>query len=156
MLRNHRRYHWAFLVGPKIENAEQVRGVRYHAVNPYDTGWKFEKTDLSNVRMTHNLLARILIGKIENLERLNTILENVPVTRDDPQWRCRNWIASSLTAIKKDGKAVGTAQLDWNQIEETARRYVAEKTAMGRYQKAENILGPRPTWDMLDGKETVA
>jgi hypothetical protein len=68
---------------------------------------------LLNVQSTVNLLARILIAKIENEERLVEILRSVPVVQDDPNWRCRTWLANALAAIKTDGKAVGTAQLDW-------------------------------------------
>lgn len=110
---------------------------------------------VNNVRVTAQLLARILIAKVEDHDRLTAILERVPLVQDDPKWRCRSWIASALEAIEKDGKAVGTSQLDWTKIEELGRRYVAEKTAAGRY-KQKDLSGPRPTWDMLENKETVA
>jgi hypothetical protein len=45
--------------------------------------------------------------------------------------------------------------LDWAKLEELGRRYVAEKTAAGRY-KQNNISGPRPLWDMLENKEVIA
>lgn len=110
---------------------------------------------VDNVRVTAQLLARILIAKVEDHDRLTAILERVPLVQDDPNWRCRSWIASALEAIKEDGKAVGTSDLDWTKIEQLGRRYVAEKTAAGRY-KQRDLSGPRPTWDMLENKETVA
>ena len=61
-----------------------------------------------------------------------------------------------MEAIAKDGKAVGTSKLDWTEIEELGRRYVAEKTAAGRYNELARLEGPRPTWDILENKETVA
>ncbi|KAH0336342.1 hypothetical protein KCU81_g8583, partial [Aureobasidium melanogenum] len=150
-----RKYHWAFLIGPKSENAREVPGVRHHVTNPAHVGWQYEKADLANVRMTNNLLARIAIAKIEDVERLEAILKSVPVVQNDSNWRCRTWIASALAEIEKDGKAVGTAVLDWKEIEETARRYVAQKTAAGRYLDVEKIRKPRPTWSMLEDKETT-
>lgn len=103
--------------------------MRHHAVNPPLVGWKYEKVSLADVRSTNNLLARILIAKVEDLDRLNMILERVPVVQDDPNWRCTSWIASALEAIAMDGKAVGTSELDWKKIEELGRSYVGAKTA---------------------------
>jgi hypothetical protein len=111
---------------------------------------------VANIQVTVQLLARILIGKVEDLDRLDTILESVPVIQGDPNWRCKSWIVSAVEAIAKDGKAVGTSILDWAKIEELGRRYVTEKTAAGRYNERSLLEGPRPTWGMLENKETVA
>ena len=56
---------------------------------------------------------------------------SIPVVQKDPGWRCRSWRANALAAMAKDGKAVGTSVLDWQRIEQMARRYVGEKTARG-------------------------
>jgi hypothetical protein len=37
-----------------------------------------------------------------------------------------------LTMITQDGRAVGTAQLDWSKPEPVARDYVAKRTAVGK------------------------
>lgn len=129
-------------------------GTRHHAVNPAHIGWIYEGTPLSNVKVTAQLLARILIAKVEDVDRLTAIFKSVPLVQDDPSWRCRSWIASALEAIAKDGKAVGTSELDWTKIEEFGRRYVAEKTAAGRYREGD-LQGPRPMWDMLENKEMI-
>lgn len=71
---------------------------------------------VDNVRVTAQLLARILIAKVEDHDRLTAILERVPLVQDDPEWRCRSWIASALEAIDKDGKAVGTSNLNWSEL----------------------------------------
>nr|GFD58493.1 hypothetical protein [Tanacetum cinerariifolium] len=75
--------------------------------------------------------------------------------QNDPNWRCRSWIANAWEKLAKDAKAVGTSQLNWAEVEVTARQYVARKAAAGRYQRAEDMLKPKPTWDMLENKETV-
>jgi hypothetical protein len=100
-----------------------------------------------------NLLARVLIAKIENEDRLGDILRNIPVVQGNPNWRCRTWLANALAAIKADDKAVGTSQLNWVKIEKAAREYVAGKVASGRYMQ--DALKPKPTWDMIEEKETV-
>ncbi|EME42134.1 hypothetical protein DOTSEDRAFT_36062 [Dothistroma septosporum NZE10] len=106
------RYHWGLLIGPKNEGSNQVPGKRYHVKNTPVDGWKYEEVELDNVRNTNSLLARILIAKVEDLTRLTTILRSVPVVQDDPNWRCRTWIATALSVLERDGKAVGTSQLN--------------------------------------------
>jgi hypothetical protein len=55
----------------------------------------------------------------------------------------------------RDVKALGTSELNWQKIEATAREYVSEKTAGGRYQNLADMLKPKPTWDMLENKEII-
>lgn len=155
-LMNCTRYHWGLLVGPKSEKAFKVPGKRYHVKNTPMEGWIYEEAELENVRSTTRLLARILIAKVEDHERLVTILRRTPIVQNDPDWRCRSWIASALGELEKDNKAVGTSQLNWSEIEMLARQYVARKIAVGRYQHTEDIGRPKPTWDMLENKEVVA
>lgn len=129
--------------------------MRYHVKNRPTTGWEYEEVALPNVRNTNSLLARILIAKIEDEGRLIEILRTTGVVQNDPEWRCRTWVATVLGRIAEDGKAVGTAELDWSSIEAKAREYVARKTAAGRYLTARDLEHPKPTWDMLQGKEVV-
>jgi hypothetical protein len=129
--------------------------MRYHVKNHPITGWQYEEVSLLNVQSTVNLLARILIAKIENEERLVELLRSIPVVQDDPNWRCRTWMANALAALKADGKAVGTAQLDWAKIEKVGREYVAKKAASGRYTIEQDKQQPKPTWDLIEGKEVV-
>lgn len=149
------RYHWGFLVGPKLEKEPQVAGVRYHVKNLPIKGWLYEEITLANVQNTTSLLARIVVAKVTDEERLVDILRGTPVVQNDPNWRCRTWVADALSRLERDGRAVGTAQLDWGKIEALGREYVAKKTAAGRYSKTLDMELPRPTWDMLEGRETV-
>ncbi|KAL2192441.1 hypothetical protein P885DRAFT_47641, partial [Corynascus similis CBS 632.67] len=152
-----RKYHWGFLVGPKHERDMEVPGTRYHVKNHPVSGWVYEEAPLGNVQSTGNLLARVLIAKVVDEARLAGILRGVPVVQADPSWRCRTWLASALAAIRADGpgRAVGTAELDWNRIERVAREYVARKTGSGRYTIEQDAQQPKPTWDMLQRKETI-
>ncbi|KAF4999146.1 hypothetical protein FDECE_11588 [Fusarium decemcellulare] len=150
-----RRYHWGFLIGPKNEAGAEVPGMRYHVKNHPIHNWMYEEIPLSNVRSTNNLLARILIAKVEDEDRLIEIIRNTTVVQNDPNWRCRTWVAEALSRIDKDGRAVGTAELDWGKIEAVAREYVANKTAAGRYLNAADMALPKPTWDIIQGKEIV-
>jgi hypothetical protein len=60
-----------------------------------------------------------------------------------------------LSTLDRDGRAVGTSQLAWDKIEQLARDYVAKKHAPGRYDRVEHMASPKPTWNMLEGKEDV-
>ncbi|KAF4449210.1 hypothetical protein F53441_7468 [Fusarium austroafricanum] len=150
-----RRYHWGFLIGPKDEAGDVVKGMRHHVKNHPARGWVYEAVSLTNVKNTNNLLARVMIAKIEDENRLAEIFRNTPVVQDDPNWRCRTWVAEVLSRIAGDGRAVGTAELDWGTIEAFARQYVGSKTAAGRYQSVEDAMLPKPTYDILQGKETI-
>ncbi|KAH9885939.1 hypothetical protein F4778DRAFT_492355 [Xylariomycetidae sp. FL2044] len=150
-----RRYHWGFLIGPKNESSDVVPGTRYHVKNPVVGGWMYEEKPLDNVRNTHNLLGRMLVAKITDEQRLIQIMRSTPVTQNDPNWRCRTWMADVLANLAADGRAVGTSQLSWAEIESQARDYIGRKTAAGRYATSELLQKPKPTWDMLEGRETV-
>ena len=146
-----------------MENVAQVPGRRCHVKNqltPSPNGprslWKYEELELQNVQSTSTLLARVVIGKIVNKERLLQTLRNVPVVQNDSGWRCRSWCADALAALARDGQALGSSVLDWQRIEEVARRYVREKTAQGRFNNVALLLRPKPTWDLLENKEVVA
>lgn len=143
------------MIGPKAENRDAVPGSRYHVKNTLSR-WTYEESSIRNVRNTNNLLARILIAKVEDEQGLIALFRRLPVIQDDSNWRCRTWIASALAEIARDGKCVGTAELDWQKIETFARQYVGDKTVGGRYQSAVDALKPTPTWDMLGNKEIVS
>lgn len=150
-----KRYHWGLLVGPKNEGKREAPGTRYHVKNTPLEGWQYEENELSDVRITTRLLARFLVAKVEDHTRLVAILRSIPVVQNDPNWRCRTWIANALAELAKDSTAIGTSQLDWAQIETTARQYVGKKAAAGRYDVADDMLKPKPTFDMLANKETI-
>ncbi|KAK7972687.1 hypothetical protein PG988_006821 [Apiospora saccharicola] len=149
-----RRYHWGFLIGPKVEKAEKIPGTRCHVKNG-PKGWVYEEVGLQNVRSTASLLVPIVIAKITDERRLLQILRQTPVVQNNPNWRCRTWVAQVLEAIKRDGKCVGTSFLDWTAIEPKAREYVATKSAAGRYATG-NMLAPKPTFNILERRETVS
>lgn len=86
------------------------------------------------------LLARILIAKVEDDQRLIEIFRRIPIVQNDQSRRRRTWVAHALRLIADDGKAVGTSQLNWEKIEVTAREYVGQKTSDGRYQKVEDFM----------------
>lgn len=75
-------------------------------------GWAYEEVRLASVQSTNSLLARIVVTKVKDEARLTAIHRSVSVVQNDPNWRCRSWVADVLDRIAVDGKAVGTAELD--------------------------------------------
>lgn len=68
------QYHWAFLIGPKVEKAAPGTRRRCHVKNqPNPNGpgsvWQYEEVQLQNVQNTTSLLVHVMIWKVENLAR---------------------------------------------------------------------------------------
>ena len=55
------------------------------------------------------ILVRILIGKVENIDRLVSVLQSVPVKGDEPGWNCVKWVEDALKGLEGDGRALGTS-----------------------------------------------
>ncbi|KAI1467654.1 uncharacterized protein F4812DRAFT_404186 [Daldinia caldariorum] len=149
-----RKYHWAFLIGPKNEDKKEVSGMRYHVKNP--TGfWIYEAKPVKDVKSTISLLARVCIAKITDEKRLLEIFRNTPILQNDPNFNCRIWLIDALSRVSADGTVVGRAELDWEKIEQNACVYVGEKIASGRYDAGVDMYAPKPRWDLLEEKELV-
>ncbi|KAJ9609302.1 hypothetical protein H2204_015561 [Knufia peltigerae] len=150
-------YHWALMVGPKIEKPEK-EGVRYHAkekVGSDGVHWEFEKRSVS-LRPTSMLLVRVLIGKVDDSARLDAILRQTPVRDGLDGWNCVAWLKEALELVSKDKKAVGTSVLVWNTVRKTALDYCNQKKADGRFSSARYNPEKVPTYDLLEHKETTS
>ncbi|KAL1850416.1 hypothetical protein Daus18300_012950 [Diaporthe australafricana] len=159
-------YHWALLVGPKVEG-DAAAGQRYHVKNqPVGPRWKYDPGDLQDVRVTAQLLARVTVAKIVNEKRLIKTLAKVPVDPPDwkgkadgsePRWTCRVWVIAALEAIRDDGKIVGTNCLDDidgpNGIIERVKAFVASQIAGKRFSPPHDAMAPKPLLNMLTGEE---
>lgn len=102
------------------------------------------------------LLIRVVVGKVEDAARLDLILRQVPVREDDVGWNCVTWVRDALTALEKDGKALGTSQTNWNKVRQVAMTYCEQKKKRGRFQPGDYDPRKVPTYDLMDQKETVA
>ncbi|KAL9127601.1 MAG: hypothetical protein Q9217_003559 [Psora testacea] len=148
-------YHWAFIIGPKQEK-EGVQGVRYHAINRTD-GWVFEERSTS-LDSTNMLLVRVMIGKVIDTEGVERVMHSIQMKNNDPAWNCVIWIKNILAKLA-EGKTMGTSQLDWQTVRDTALRYVEEKKAQHRFdgKAREGQFNTRKpaTFDLLTGKEVI-
>ncbi|KAJ5720913.1 uncharacterized protein N7483_008847 [Penicillium malachiteum] len=107
------RYHWALIVGPKVE-ADDGMGVRYHAKERPKFGggseWSFEERDCP-LAPTSMLLVRVMVGKVAEGNRLVEILRNAPIREGQPGWNCVFWVKEALETLQVDPKALGTTPL---------------------------------------------
>ncbi|KAI9904329.1 hypothetical protein N3K66_000858 [Trichothecium roseum] len=154
-------YHWVLLIGPEEEPADDggndVPGTRCHVRSHPLRGWFYEEVPLTDVRTSRNLLARLVVAKIKDEERLLGVLRGTPAVNDEAGWLCSSWVVSALARIQEDAGCVAEgSKLDWEEIEAQGRDYVGRKMDKGRYAEMEDSELPRPTWDMLEDKEVLA
>lgn len=153
-------YHWSLITGPKVED-QDAQGKRFHAKETMNAAvgryqWEYETT---NIRLTpeRQVLVRIMFAKVINPARLVEVMSRVASHQDIPTWRCRHWVRDAIAALKVDGQVLGSANLDWTDLETTANWYVELKKSQHRFDgKVEWDTNVVPTYDVLARKEIIA
>jgi hypothetical protein len=106
---------------------------------------------------TAMILVRVVVGKIENMDRLISVMESVPVRGNQPGWNCVEWLREALALLGKDKRALGTSVTEWQTVRDAAMEYVATKAAQHRFDgKAKpGQFDPSKvaTYDLLEKKE---
>ncbi|EFE44655.1 hypothetical protein TRV_00582 [Trichophyton verrucosum HKI 0517] len=151
-------YHWAFLVGPKVEG-ESSKGIRYQVKQRHQIGvgleWVFEERECP-LTPTSMLLVRVIIGKILDMNRLAEILRNTPVREDQPGWNCVAWVKEALESLANDSKALGTSVTEWDKVRNAAMEYCQQKKDQRRFNAWSNFdMNKTPTYNLLELKETI-
>ena len=99
------RYHWALLAVPDINN----QATRFHARDFFtsldETHWLYEEVHV-DPKGTPKLLAKTLIGDINDWDRFLEIVRDVPIDQVTPGWNCVFWIRDALRAVGEDGRVV--------------------------------------------------
>ncbi|KAL8757316.1 MAG: hypothetical protein Q9199_002300 [Rusavskia elegans] len=83
-------------------NVEET-GTLFHAKDTAGP-WEFEERDI-NVVKSGMMLARIVVAKVTDDERLKAALRGVDVLQGDTTWNCVTWVEHALRAVADDGKA---------------------------------------------------
>ena len=100
-----------------------------------------------------------MIAKVTDVALVATILRNVPVPQDDPEWNCVFWIRDALKSLDGSKKALGTRQMDWKKVRDTALNFCEEKKASHRFDGKGKIgsfdPAQAPTYDLLEERETI-
>lgn len=117
--------------------------------------WFFEERDVT-LLATSMLLVRIMIGKIEKMDRLLSILRRVPIRQGQRGWNCVSWVREALETLDADGRALGSSVTEWQRVRDGAMWYVEKKKGEHRFDGKGNYnMKYAATYDLLVGKETV-
>ncbi|KAH9863394.1 hypothetical protein IAQ61_009671 [Plenodomus lingam] len=151
-------YHWALLVGPKNEVANG-KGMRYHAkeriVGSNASEWYFEEREIG-LGQTLMVLIRVMIAKVEDRDRIISIIRNTPIRQGVAGWNCVGWLQEALQRLEADGKALGTGVTDWAKIRNAAMEYCQRKKAEHRFD-GQGIFDMTKvaTYDLIERKEKI-
>lgn len=99
------RHHWALLAIPSGSNQATRFHARDYFSSPDETHWLYEEIHV-DARGTPKLLAKTLIGDINDWERFLEILRDVPIVQETAGWNCVSWIKHALRAVGEDGAVV--------------------------------------------------
>ena len=117
--------------------------------------WEYEERAIHFVS-TPNLLTRVMVGKVNDLERLLEVTRRVPVVQGDKDWNCVVSVKAALEALREDGQAMGTSKLEWQEVRDSCMRYIQEKRNARRFEAGAGFdMSRPPTLDLLEGKELV-
>lgn len=104
------------------------------------------------------LLVRVMIGKVKDKSRLESISRGIPVRPEVEGWNCVAWVQESVETALQEERALGTSKkkLDWKSIRGLAMWYVEKKNPAHRFDgQGQYDLSKAATWDMLEGVEKV-
>lgn len=131
--------------------------MRYHVTNQTDGKWVFEERSIS-LKATNMLLVRVMIGKVVDTEGLRSVMHSIQVKNNDPAWNCVIWIEDALAKLA-GGKTIGTSQLNWQTVRDSAMKYVEEKKTQHRFDgkapEGQFNTSNAATFDLLTGKEVI-
>ncbi|ODA78710.1 hypothetical protein RJ55_06092 [Drechmeria coniospora] len=125
--------HCAFLIGPKFEAKSGGR---------------------NTIPCQEPASGRLAIA---DEDRVIDILRHASLVPNDPNFRCRRWIADALDRLQHDAETMGTAFLDRHAVETVRRDYLRSKSADGRFAEPDSLDNrrPKPAWDVLKNMETT-
>jgi len=133
--------------------------MRYHAkeriTGPETSEWFFEEIK-TTLLATSMLLVRVLIAKVENKDRLISILRNTPIRQGVVGWNCVGWVKEALESLAADGKALGTSVTEWTVVRNAAMEYCDRKKKEHRFDgRGSYDMNKAPTYDLIEKKETM-
>jgi hypothetical protein len=156
-------YHYALFVSPK---ANGNTGTKYHVKNTLQQDisgqlaqpWRYEKTDIQDVKLEHRLLVRVVIAKVTSTDALEKGLEVVPIyqVNDMDQekakgFNCRTWVRTALEKLEEEGVVAGLG--DWDSVQSQSVEYIKKKLKAGRWGAGWTGGTDVPMLDLLDDRE---
>lgn len=133
--------------------------MRYHVKDvptPGGSQWLFEERDCA-LGPSNMLLVRVIVAKVENKDRLVTLLRNTPIRQGQQGWNCVGWVKEALERLKADGKAIGTSNTEWEAVREGTLGYCQRKKGQHRFDGTGDFdVSKVPTYDLVEQKELVS
>jgi hypothetical protein len=134
------------------------KGTRYHArerMTPEGSQWVFEELSAS-MMTTKMILVRIMIAKIEDMDRLAQLLRQIPIRQGEPGWNCVLWVKEALSELEKSRKIIGTSVIEWKAVRDAAMAYCQQKRDQHRFDGRGDFDTSRvSTFDLIQKKETI-
>jgi hypothetical protein len=118
--------------------------------------WIYERIVPTWLR-TWNLLARLVVAKIETPDLIDSTLQYVPIIQGDPEWTGRIWVRNAFAALV-EARAFGTSVnlMDWETVERDCKGYMEGKIQRGRWQASQEGKYTRlPTMDLITKEELI-
>lgn len=150
------------MLAPKVEK-KTSQGKLYHAREKYvresqSYEWFFEECKC-DLLPTIKMLVRILVAKVENIQRLEQILRTTPIRHEEAGWNCVFWVREALEKLKADKEALGTSVVEWATVRDTAMKYCQDKIDQHRFDSFGGFGGfdeeKIPTYDLIEEVETI-
>lgn len=69
------------------------------------------------------LLVRVMVGNVEDGNRLVEILRGTPTPQGQAGWNCVSWVKDTLERVKVDGRALGTSVIEWETVRRESMGY---------------------------------
>ena len=103
------------------------------------------------------LLVRVMVGKVVDNQRLESILRTTPIRQGEVGWNCISWVQEALERLQADKQTLGTSMTEWATIRDKAMNYCQTKKDQHRFDGHGDFdLGKAPTYDLINGVETTS
>lgn len=146
-------------MGPKTEDSDSIVA-QFHAKERIrlvgspprpESVWEYEERE-SRLTPTSMLLIRVMIGKVKDRNRLESLLRNIPVRPEVVGRNRAAWVKEALELALRDKSVLRNPKnFNWDGIRDTVMWYAKRKRAEHRLDETKV-----PTWDMIDGVERVS
>ena len=118
--------------------------------------WSFEEAECPPTP-TNMLLVRVVIGKIQDGDRLVDLLRSVPIRQDLVGWNCVFWVREAFETLVAGGKALGTHVVEWEFVRDEVMAYCEKKKDGHRFDGRGNFdMSVVPTFDLVERREVIA
>lgn len=103
------------------------------------------------------LYARGGVAKMPGREDTYVYGNSFPIRQGEEACNCVLWVKEALDNLERSKDVIGTCVLDWESVREAALSYCQKKKDQHRFDgKGKFDTSQVPTYDLIQGKETIA